>query len=147
MFYIQWPNTSFTRQSVTHLIIPLVADPGLPGLGRGPTPKEGAPTYYLGIFPKNVNKLKKWTSRGQVEALSYNHTERQASRQAPAASEVSDLCNGSGTHLECKVKRHHRLALVMLLLPLPLTLDMPLDARCGYTLSPLSLDSPKCASS
>ena len=55
-----------------------------------------------------------------------------------AASEASDLCNGSGTHLECQVKRHHRLALVTLPLPLMLMLDMPLDApldaRCDYTL-------------
>ena len=52
--------------------------------------------------------------------LRLTHTERQAS----AASEASDLCNGSGTHLEHQVKRHHRLALVTL----------TLDARCGYTL-------------
>ena len=63
--------------------------------------------------------------------LSYNHTERRAS----ASSEASDLCNGSGTHLERQVKHHHRLALVML--PLPLTLT--LDAWCGYTLRILTL--------
>ena len=58
--------------------------------------------------------------------LRLTHTEHQASRQASAASETSDLCNGSGTHLERQVKHHHRLALV--------TLPLTLDARCGYTL-------------
>ena len=52
-------------------------------------------------------------------------------RQALAASEASDLCNGSGTHLEHQVKRHHKLALVTLTLTLdaPLTLGVviPLD--------------------
>ena len=48
---------------------------------------------------------------------------------------MSDLCNGSGTHLECQVKRHHRLALVMLMLTLDAQLDALLDARCGYTLN------------
>ena len=38
------------------------------------------------------------------------------------------LGNGSGVDLECQVKRHHRLALVMLLLLLTL------DAQCGYSL-------------
>ena len=70
-------------------------------------------------------------TRAENRRLSYNHTERQTSE----ASETSDLCNGSGTHLECQVKRHHRLALVMLSLPLTLTLD----ARCGYTLKLYSL--------
>ena len=46
--------------------------------------------------------------------LSYNHAERQEWHQASSASEASDLCNGSGTHLECQVKHHHRLVLVML---------------------------------
>ena len=32
------------------------------------------------------------------------------------------------------MKHHHRLALVRLQLQLPLSLDMPLDAPCGYTL-------------
>ena len=63
--------------------------------------------------------------------LSYNHTVCQASRQVSAACEASDLCNGSGTHLELQVKRHHRLALVTL--PLPLTPDTPPEARCEYT--------------
>ena len=53
---------------------------------------------------------------------------RQAARQASAASEASDLCNGSGTHLEHQGKRHHRLASVTLPLPLPLPPDAPLDA-------------------
>ena len=79
-------------------------------------------------FPINVFVLT--ISGYAVTLLSYNHTERHASRQASAASEVSDLCNRSGTHLERQVKRHHRLALVTLLL----LLDVPLDARCGYTL-------------
>ena len=60
-----------------------------------------------------------------------------------AASEVSDLCNGSQTHLERQGKHHHRLASVTLPLPLPLSLDVPLDvpldasldARCGYALN------------
>ena len=60
------------------------------------------------------------------------HLERQASHQASASSEASDLCNGSGTHLERQGKCHHRLPLVMLPLPLLLSLDAPLDARCGY---------------
>ena len=60
--------------------------------------------------------------------LGCKHTKRQTARQLSAASEASDLCNGSGTHLEHQGKRHHRLALVLLLLPL----DAPLDARCGY---------------
>ena len=63
--------------------------------------------------------------------LSYNHTERQVS----TVSEASDLYNGSGTHLEHQVKRHHRLALATLPLMLTLTLDVLLDARCGYTVN------------
>ena len=73
--------------------------------------------------------------------LKLYHTEHQtscqASHQASAAGEASDLCNGSGTHFECQVKRHHRLALVTL--QLHLTLDVPLDAWCGYTLKRLCL--------
>ena len=42
------------------------------------------------------------------------------------------LGNGSGVDLERQVKRHHKLALVTL--PLPLPLDAPLDAQCGYAL-------------
>ena len=85
------------------------------------------PGFSLSIF---------LTAMLKCSALGYTHTERQAARQASVASEASDLCNGSGTHLECQGKHHHRLALVTLLLPLPLTLDAPLDApvdtRCGY---------------
>ena len=46
------------RQFAMHLIISLVAHPGLPGLRRGPTPKEGAPTLLLWHFSKKMNKLK-----------------------------------------------------------------------------------------
>ena len=78
--------------------------------------------------------------------LRLTHTERQALHQASAASEASDLCNGSGTHLEHQVKRHHRLVLVTLPLSLMLTLDVPfdalLDARCGYTLKSCSIIDP-----
>ena len=85
-------------------------------------------------FPINVFVLT--ISGYAVTLLNYNHTERHASRQASVASEASDLCNGSGTHLERQVKRHHRLALVTLPLTLDVPLDVPLDARCGYTLNP-----------
>ena len=89
-------------------------------------------------------KIKSFCVRNSV--LSYNHTERQTSPQASAASEASDLCNGSGTHLERQVKRHHILALVRLQLPLTLMLDVPLDApldaRCGYTLKVLLKQTP-----
>ena len=78
----------------------------------------------------------KWSANCErVNPFSYNHTKRQTLRQASAASEASDLCNGSGTHLEHQVKHHHRLALVALPLPLTLILDAPLDTRCGYTLN------------
>ena len=60
--------------------------------------------------------------------LRCKHTERQAARQASAASEMSNLCNGSETHLE----RHHRLALVTLPLASASAAAAPLDARCGY---------------
>ena len=49
-----------------------------------------------------------------------------------ASSEASDLCNGSGTHLERQVKSHCRLAWVTLPLPLMLTLDAPVDAQRHY---------------
>ena len=82
-----------------------------------------------------------------IVRLGCKHTERQAARQASAASEASYLCNGSGTHLECQGKYHHRLPLVMLPLHLPLVLDAPLDApldaRCGYAFTfASSLPSP-----
>ena len=53
------------------------------------------------------------------ESLMFLQGDR-ASSVASAASKASDLSNESGTHLECQVKRHHRLALV--------TLPLPLDA-------------------
>ena len=66
----------------------------------------------------------------KIPTLRLTHTERQAS----VACEASDLSNLSGGDLECQVKHHHRLALVTLPLPLMLTLDVPLAARCGYNL-------------
>ena len=38
------------------------------------------------------------------DVLRLTHTERQASLQVSVSSDASDLCNGSGTHLEHQVK-------------------------------------------
>ena len=61
--------------------------------------------------------------------LSYNHTKRQAQRQAAASSEASEFGNGSEVDLEHQVEHHIQVNGDM---SLPLTL--PLDAWCGYTL-------------
>ena len=64
--------------------------------------------------------------------LSYNHTERQAERQASTATARSHwnalrrLKIGPRPIPKC----HHRLNVFNL----PLTLDAPLDAWCGYAL-------------
>ena len=54
----------------------------------------------------------------------YPHRASSVKRQIACIVYMLTLGNGSGVDLECQVKRHHRLALV--------TLPLPLDARCGY---------------
>ena len=54
------------------------------------------------------------------------HLASSVKRQIGCIVYMVTIGNGSGVNLECQVKRHHRLALV--------TLPLPLDARCGYAL-------------
>ena len=91
-------------------------------------------TIYSNNFGEFWARLIYFNQTLPIGNLRLTHTERQASHQASASSETSDLCNGSGTHLEHQVKHHHRLALVMLPLMLDVPLDAAFDARCGYTL-------------
>ena len=99
--------------------------------GRSVSNIQVPPVAIVVNFDHSVKAKSKFINLEIMNILRLTHTERQAS----VASEASDLCNGSGIHLEWQVKRHHRLTLVTLLLPLTLTLDAPLDARCGYTLN------------